>query len=303
MAISKGSLLSDSNRYFILSICRYQDKRPSGLICHDSLEGSVAFFDWVDLVYKINDILDALRCPISNMEQRSFQLVQDLGNAGNSSEESLKTACNTYKEDRDDSQAEAEKITDFRLYIRYRYNTSWQGQIISLKTGNAYDFASFLELALLIDYDLDGSEADLIAQPGSQIHRIAVKRYLERFRRGSVHYLSLQEKQPFINIFDLIQKVEGPIAAGNQEKLISGELVNQLEPKGKRATFVIRMLFREHATWQGVICWRETGQKVNFRSFLEMLILMDRAAAGYKDRFCADFVQEVQEEDLCQSII
>ncbi|MBT9776905.1 hypothetical protein GPL15_10350 [Clostridium sp. MCC353] len=47
--------------------------------------------------------------------------------------------------------------------------------------------------------------------------------------------------------------------------------------KGKKATFVIRILFQQNGTWQGRICWKDTSQIMNFRSFLELIKLIDTA--------------------------
>lgn len=46
---------------------------------------------------------------------------------------------------------------------------------------------------------------------------------------------------------------------------------------GGLATFVVRILFRQNASWQGTVTWMETGQEENFRSVLELLLLMDSA--------------------------
>lgn len=52
------------------------------------------------------------------------------------------------------------------------------------------------------------------------------------------------------------------------------EVTNQ---KGKKATFVIHVLCRQHATWQGNVVWAEKGSSKNFRSALELLKLIDSA--------------------------
>ena len=46
---------------------------------------------------------------------------------------------------------------------------------------------------------------------------------------------------------------------------------------GSRATFVVKILFRQHTSWQGTITW--IGKKVEqpFRSVLELILLMDSA--------------------------
>lgn len=48
-------------------------------------------------------------------------------------------------------------------------------------------------------------------------------------------------------------------------------------PDGVVATFAIRILFRQHASWQGSITWLEGRQEQSFRSVLELLLLMDSA--------------------------
>ena len=53
--------------------------------------------------------------------------------------------------------------------------------------------------------------------------------------------------------------------------------------RGDRATFELKILFRQHASWQGTVVWKERRQEQSFRSVLELIHLMDsalRAAEG-----------------------
>jgi len=50
---------------------------------------------------------------------------------------------------------------------------------------------------------------------------------------------------------------------------------------GTEATFVIRVLFRQNASWQGSVTWLEGQQEQSFRSVLELILLMDNAL-GYE---------------------
>lgn len=47
--------------------------------------------------------------------------------------------------------------------------------------------------------------------------------------------------------------------------------------RGVKATFDLRVLFRQHTSWQGVVHWRERGAEHSFRSVLELVLLMDSA--------------------------
>lgn len=59
-----------------------------------------------------------------------------------------------------------------------------------------------------------------------------------------------------------------PMAASPPEREIA---------KGELATFEVRILFRQNASWQGSITWLEEEQEESFRSVLELFLLMDSA--------------------------
>ena len=47
--------------------------------------------------------------------------------------------------------------------------------------------------------------------------------------------------------------------------------------RGNTATFSLRILFRQNASWQGSVTWIEGNQEEYFRSVLELISLMDGA--------------------------
>lgn len=52
---------------------------------------------------------------------------------------------------------------------------------------------------------------------------------------------------------------------------------NQIMRRGEKATFEVRILFRQNTSWQGSIYWREADKDQSFRSVLELVMLMDSA--------------------------
>jgi len=50
--------------------------------------------------------------------------------------------------------------------------------------------------------------------------------------------------------------------------------------EGKLATFAVRILFRQNASWQGSVTWLEGDRSQSFRSALELILLMDNALRG-----------------------
>ena len=53
--------------------------------------------------------------------------------------------------------------------------------------------------------------------------------------------------------------------------------LRQSRPRGELATFELQILFRQHTSWQGILCWKEQHREQNFRSVLELILLMDSA--------------------------
>ena len=49
---------------------------------------------------------------------------------------------------------------------------------------------------------------------------------------------------------------------------------------GRQATFVLRILFRQNASWQGSVTWLEGKKEQGFRSALELVLLMHSALAA-----------------------
>lgn len=50
--------------------------------------------------------------------------------------------------------------------------------------------------------------------------------------------------------------------------------------QGCLGTFIIKVLFRQHTSWQGTITWLETQSEQTFRSVLELILLLDSALGG-----------------------
>ena len=54
--------------------------------------------------------------------------------------------------------------------------------------------------------------------------------------------------------------------------------VPALDPQeGALATFALRVIFRQNASWQGSITWIEGKREQSFRSVLELIFLLDSA--------------------------
>lgn len=62
-----------------------------------------------------------------------------------------------------------------------------------------------------------------------------------------------------------------------------GGLSGSEEQRGKCATFEIRVLFRQNASWQGSVRWVEGRSEECFRSALELILLINSALGGIRE--------------------
>ena len=60
------------------------------------------------------------------------------------------------------------------------------------------------------------------------------------------------------------------------ERLNAGPPETEMR-EGNMATFTVKILFRQNASWQGTITWMDTGQEESFRSVLELIFLINSA--------------------------
>ena len=100
---------------------------------------------------------------------------------------------------------------------------------------------------------------------------------------GTLYHPSLPQGEGFLSLSQLIFKIQqlldsfpsSPSAAFSP----SPPAVSPSDPppEGKRATFLIRVLFQENASWQGSVLWLEGRREASFRSVLELVLLIHRA--------------------------
>lgn len=82
-------------------------------------------------------------------------------------------------------------------------------------------------------------------------------------------------------------------------RIFSGtEIVKE---KGKIATFVIYVQYRQNSTWQGEVFWAEGNLVKRFQSVLELLKLTDRIIENSRnfrlDNRAADYIYRMQKEE------
>lgn len=119
---------------------------------------------------------------------------------------------------------------------------------------------------------------------------VYVDSYHDGILRGRVARACDRETRPFQSLCELLKIVEHSLDTTKYpqsfEKLrVFGEPRCRTVRKeqehnhkqGELATFAIRILFRQNASWQGSVFWPEGKLEESFRSVLELIFLMDSA--------------------------
>lgn len=266
MAISKSSALMNQYKTFTLAVDAYQNKKVMGRIYHASREAAIPFIGLIDLVKCLETLFDEMHYPMPSMVQRRFKAVK-------------KTPAMELPPVAPSSGAEVKgELLTLRLTIKHRYNASWQGHVQVQESGEQFVFASFLELVRFLDSHLDDKEAAFDEIEESSVCRVAVDEYGSYCMKGHIHQIASEKKFYFCSAIQIMRYMERmSVNSVSEKKVVTNQALGVYRDRGKKATFVIRLLFRENATWQGRICWKETSQTMNFRSFLELLHLMDAA--------------------------
>ena len=119
---------------------------------------------------------------------------------------------------------------------------------------------------------------------------IYIDSYNDGIPTGHFHIVANNETIPFVSLSQLLLGINDALNTENFPQSFS-ELRKFQTPqnqtslpyssvpkkKGEKATFSIRILFRQNASWQGIITWVEGAQEEYFRSVLELVMLLDNA--------------------------
>lgn len=266
MAISKSSALINQYREFSLAIDSYDNKKITGRIYHASRAAAIPFEGLIEMARFLESIFDEIQYPMPSMDQRKFNKTKNFNKM------ELKTA------DTEQEEMIKGRLMTVRLSIKHRYNASWQGIMKFLESGEEYGFISFLELVKLLNKHIMGEQKAKEQISGDPVCRITVDEYDSHCPEGNVHQAASAEKFYFCSVIQLMEHMDRMIHSDQVSgKVLTNQALGVYREKGKKATFVVRILFQQNGSWQGKICWKDTSQIMNFRSFLELIKMIDTA--------------------------
>ena len=113
---------------------------------------------------------------------------------------------------------------------------------------------------------------------------------------GYFHIASSEEATPFHGLCQLIIAINNALDQENfpqsfhelrkfhfPSRPSDKAAASLIHRSGKIATFSMRILFRQNASWQGSLNWVEGQQEEYFRSVLELMVLLDNALGYTKE--------------------
>ena len=121
----------------------------------------------------------------------------------------------------------------------------------------------------------------------SYTNGVLVGRFYNPSRRGGEAFQSLTQflvkMDQTLDEINLPQAFDTARAFGQPSEVELGSAPWLDNQKGILATFSVRVIFRQNASWQGSVTWLEEGREQSFRSALELVLLMDSALESTED--------------------
>ena len=133
MSIAKTGTLPDSYKYVNIAIDSFDGRLLQGRLYHDSLEEEIPFGCISEMAICLEKLFDELRYPMKSVDHRSFVGIKH---------GSLSLRCGVEA----GKKRLQGKLAEFCLHVKYRFHSTWQGDIMDLRNGGTYSFQSFLEL-------------------------------------------------------------------------------------------------------------------------------------------------------------
>jgi hypothetical protein len=136
-----------------------------------------------------------------------------------------------------------------------------------------------ISAARFIPHEMKTSIIKIVSYRDKKLSGVLINPYFSRdmyFDNAIQFLLLMEELQDSLN-YPQESMENRTFVPGKSAAFIPSEQYTQAELKDLRpaATFKINILFRQNASWQGSIAWLDKSTEAQFRSFLELLILLD----------------------------
>lgn len=249
MPISKISVISNEKQYVTFSADQYKDSVVKGILTWGNEPQGHICIGFLDMISQMEHIFEKQGTPVASVNKRSV----------------IDTAvCQT--DERPACSCRNGKLATFIIQVQYRQNASWQGRMVDKETKQKYVFRSFRELMNLICELLEDKQG---VTPADQKETVPASTYVEQLVGDLKRCLASEDhKNTYLEV----------------TKSYPNSIFCRYVFRGSSMSFGIRLKFKANSSWQGMIYWRQLRREITFRSFLELIMLIDQTArAGLAD--------------------
>lgn len=257
MAISSGSTLGEKERIVTLAVDRYGDEGIAGAVYRGSARRGREFCGFLELVEDVEEIFREIHYPREVFRVRSCAPEGELPASAAGGSSTAAAGAPVQLPLRRDG-----RLATCTLRIRQRQHASWQGTVTDSSDGTSFAFRSFLELLEYLDSRFGGRSlqdptdagASRISGPdpeGAGLRHTIARVLLPTALEGTKGRPEIMEIYPDV----VACRFRGDAASH---------------------TFMVKILFLENHTCQGVLHWRG-GAQASFRSFLELVRMVGKA--------------------------
>jgi len=269
MTKGRVSVVRGTDRYITVAVDECDNWSIKGVMFHCDESRGIQYGSMLEMILNMDRIFDSMSCPKQTFQMRHFP---------GTNPPDFVTRISNEKERKG-------KRSTFRIYVQYRYHASWQG-LIHWEDGDRQEsFESTLQLILLMNKMLRGDFH--MGQEGESLNsfHVAIDDYESGRIMGNYQNIPANLTARYDVLADLAgtlgnfleikaPKEKAPKCGVKYGRLISNDICSMCRKGGQKATFSIKIMFREHSTCQGIIYWREGRGDQPFRSYKEMLYLM-----------------------------
>ena len=101
---------------------------------------------------------------------------------------------------------------------------------------------------------------------------------------GRFYCDGLDHERSFTNLNQFLVNMDRLLDGDCGDAVPAAEHVGNIWYTGKPATFKLRIMFRQNASWQGSVMWLETRYEEQFRSALELLSIFHQALGPSQEK-------------------
>ncbi len=145
MSISRASRVKNEMCYILICVDEYDGGEIRGRLFNAYYREALFFDSGMEMIRELDDIFETFGYPHATMDLRSLETPEEKKEHPPVVRVKMAPSTTLYKHD------SRGKLATLKMRVMFRQNASWQGNLKWMEEDLSEDFASVLELMILID--------------------------------------------------------------------------------------------------------------------------------------------------------